>query len=266
MPPIDPKLILAGKSAYRLGKAPAAPYQFAPLAAPTAGADSLPVVPSKHDWARSIAKFSDLGNLQWGDCVASTIGNIVRTWNTVAGHAFTPTANQALQYYSQISGFRRTVATDNGAFMIDGIARWKSVGFAGHTIWGYSRLNPLDLGQLARSIYLFGPINAGFMLPSFAAAFVGPRPDQIWDVLSIENEVTVPGSWGGHALMITGYDLVSNVFTAITWGKRQFITFGFIQRYCDEVYAMVSRDWLTGNGKSPSKLGFPALRATLSAI
>jgi hypothetical protein len=267
--PTQDEIKRLNRQTFRLGKLPA-PVGGPPVVRLSdhllAGPDALPAIPAKCDWARKIAQFSPLGNDKWGSCVASAIGNIVRTWTTVAGRPFAPTPNQALQYYSAISGFRRTLATDKGAYMIDGLNRWKNVGFAGHKIWGFARLDGTDPYELARAIYLFGPIDAGFLLPDYVAGFIGPGPEMMWDLMPLDNEASAPGSWGGHALMITGYDLTTQVFNAITWGRRQFIRFPFIARYCDEVYAALSRDWIAANGQSASHVNFMSLRQALSSI
>ena len=79
-----------------------------------------------------------------------------------------------------------------------------------------------------------------------------------------------PGSWGGHAVPVMGYD--SHGLTVITWGAPKVMTWQFWAAYCDEAYAVLSMDFLKADPNNPndpvSPNGFDlaALQADLKAV
>jgi hypothetical protein len=45
-----------------------------------------------------------------------------------------------------------------------------------------------------------------------------------------------PGSWGGHYVYVPGYTPSGPV--CVTWGRKQQITWAWLDKYCDEAYAI----------------------------
>ena len=55
--------------------------------------------------------------------------------------------------------------------------------------------------------------------------------------------------------------------TCITWGEEKQMTWGFLDAYCDEAYALLSiDDWLHADRKSPDGLDLQTLRSDLAQI
>ena len=52
-----------------------------------------------------------------------------------------------------------------------------------------------------------------------------------------------PGSWGGHAVNVVAYD--TQGLTVITWGAPLRMTWTFWNTYCDEAYALLSKDFVS---------------------
>jgi len=73
-----------------------------------------------------------------------------------------------------------------------------------------------------------------------------------------------PGSWGGHCIPFGKYD--ANTVRGVTWGAVKDATWPWLLEYVDELYALISPDWLDGKGKTPEGLDLEALRADLKEV
>jgi hypothetical protein len=73
-----------------------------------------------------------------------------------------------------------------------------------------------------------------------------------------------PGSWGGHAIPFGKYD--ASLIRCVTWGAVKDATWPWLREYVDELYALISPDWLDGTGKTPEGLNIDQLRADLQAV
>ena len=72
-----------------------------------------------------------------------------------------------------------------------------------------------------------------------------------------------PGSWGGHAVDVVRYGAAG--LTIVTWGSLKEMTWSFWDRYCDEAYCILSRDFLDGD-RAPNGFDLGALRADLELV
>ncbi len=77
------------------------------------------------------------------------------------------------------------------------------------------------------------------------------------------NGIGEPGSWLGHALLITGYS--KSELTAITWGKEIVLSLDFWKTYVDESYAIFSEDFIKDN-QTPTKLSVDVLRQDMEEL
>src|SRR5438093_1137652 len=75
------------------------------------------------------------------------------------------------------------------------------------------------------------------------------RRQDVWDWTGSLSGDSKPGSWGGHAVDVVGFD--ASGLTVVTWGRLQAMTWSFWDRYCDESYAVLSRDFLS-HGRAPN--------------
>jgi hypothetical protein len=57
-----------------------------------------------------------------------------------------------------------------------------------------------------------------------------------------------------------------NSLTVVTWGALQKVTWSFLDKYCDEAYALISRDWLSAASKSPAGLNLQELLNDLADV
>ena len=63
---------------------------------------------------------------------------------------------------------------------------------------------------------------------------------------------------------VVGYD--RDAITVVTWGRLQELTWPFWDRYVDEVYAILSVDFLDEAGEAPNGLDLAALKADLALV
>ena len=68
---------------------------------------------------------------------------------------------------------------------------------------------------------------------------------------------------GGHAVFLHGYD--PDWLYLNSWGQRRRMDWGFLATFCDEAYALLSRDWLDTHGTTPMRETFMAMADELRA-
>jgi len=55
--------------------------------------------------------------------------------------------------------------------------------------------------------------------------------------------------------------------TCVTWGTLKRMTWTFWDAYCDEAYAVLSKDWINqSSGQAPNRFDLAALQEDLNAI
>ena len=63
---------------------------------------------------------------------------------------------------------------------------------------------------------------------------------------------------------VVAYD--ARTVTVVTWGALQVMTWSFWAAYCDEAYAILSNDYLTGKKKTPAGFSLAQLLADLADL
>jgi hypothetical protein len=147
---------------------------------------------------------------------------------------------------------------------------------------------------IALAIWLFGGAYIGVELP------IRAQHQDVWDVPAHPGPDNEPGSWGGHAVYLVGYEGRDSglgardsgrksadsefriphsgdpqhpapstqppTLTCITWGKPKKMTFAWFEKYCSEAYALVSKDWLRSSGVAPSGFDLATLERDLEEV
>jgi len=225
----------------------------------------LPTAPANFDLTGKVKTWGMMENDQIGDCTCAAAGHLIMEWTANAGKKMvTPTDKQIVAAYSAITGYNpSTGANDNGAVEIDVLNYWRQTGIASHKIGAYAALEPSNHNHVMDSVYVFEGCYIGLQLPVSAQAQV--QNHQPW---SVPPGGTTgdgkPGSWGGHAVPVVSYD--ARGVTVVTWGALQVMTWSFWEAYCDEAYAIVSTDYLTGKKESPQGFSLPELQADLADL
>ncbi len=139
------------------------------------------------------------------------------------------------QYYKEGGANCRNTRPDNGLVFLRSLECWKRsgwrVGGRRYKIFGFCRIDEPD--ELRVAMTYLGGAGAGLLLPRSARRqFEEGAP---WDItLGFDAQ---PGSWGGHAVYLKRHEKAA--VKAVTWGKQQLITWDFLARYADELYAIV---------------------------
>lgn len=195
-------------------------------------------VPSVYDLDKGRRPFpmDTFSNINYGDCVmVGRTHQLLRLERIETRRTPKITTQMVVDKYFELTG-----GADEGLVVVDTIRDWRTNGWeikshAGtrnYRIAGFGQLNPLDRKQLRLACYLLHGIQLGFNLPISAQ----DQTDQgYWDVA--EGADAEPGSWGGHLVASFGYDFEN--FYVITWGKKVRVTNAFIEKYCDEAWAVV---------------------------
>ena len=217
-----------------------------------------------------------------------------------------------LEYYGKWDGYDpANPASDQGGVELDVLNQWRQQGFDGHPLDAYAaiELGTRDTGNgipedlLRAAIWLFGGCYIGLELPLTA------QGQDVWYVASgksgvrspkseasayesgvkvqprLTDDPSDPGSWGGHAVYLVGYDFpesavgvsdsglrtpdpsfASATLTCVTWGRPKQMTWAFFAKYCSEAYALVSKDWLNARGVSPGGFDLVTLEQDLKAV
>jgi hypothetical protein len=136
---------------------------------------------------------------------------------------------------------------------------WRQNGVGGRDkITAYVSVNPSNIAHVKAAIYLFGGVYTGISLPLTA------QTQHEWDVVGDgRTGNSAPGSWGGHAVPYLVY--TPTTFGVVTWGDVLSLTTRFHEAYTDELYAVISPQFLKA-GESPAGFNLAALQSDLAAL
>ena len=246
----------------KLGKAPARHDPRTLQLAKYIPASAVPPPPAKEDFATKVKKWPMMLNDNLGDCTCACAGHMIEQWTTYSSNApVTPPDNTILKAYEVVGGYNPADPdTDQGAVILDVLNYWRKTGIDAHKILAYASLEPKNHHEVMDSVMLFGNVYIGVALPLSA------QTQAVWAVPpGGATGQGAPGSWGGHAIPIVAYD--SRGLTVVTWGATKRMSWGFLDTYCDEAYAVLSEDWINKVTKlSPANFDLTALTADLKAI
>lgn len=223
---------------------------------------ALPPIPAEY----TVAKLSSWGmylNNRLGDCTVAAAAHMIKAWTEASGEPSSPSTAAAETFYwltgnpsstHGVAGGR----TDDGRVELDILKYWRKHGLDGHHIQAFAAVEP-DPDAMRAACFLCGGLYLGLALPKTA------QGQTIWDVVGDgKTGDSAPGSWGGHAVNVIGYD--KDGVTVITWGQTLKVTWAFLATYCDERWAIVSPDWEAHGGKTVTGVDWDALIADLHAV
>jgi hypothetical protein len=190
------------------------------------------------DKTRSAFPLAMWGNDQWGNCVKVAQANeIIRLERLEQRRTLKITASDVVREYKVETGAQSPGdPRDAGLVMLQNNRLWRSRGFHfnGHSfkVAAFGELDPHDHDQLRAAIFLLHGVQFGLALPRAAQNM------STWDVpANFSGPEWAPGSWGGHAVFSKRYDETG--IEILTWGEKVWMTWAFIDRYCDEAWAVV---------------------------
>lgn len=204
--------------------------------------------------------FGMMENDRLGDCTAAAIAHLIQVWTYYTKGAAQSIPDQAVvDFYSLSTGYNPSdPSSDRGGVEIDVLNCFRKNGIVGNTLTAYAAFTSSRHEQFRDSVYYFGGAYLGLALPR---CIQGQR---VWDAPLVSSSDTQPGSWGGHAVVSPWYNDKGPVL--VTWGTLVQCTWDFIDRYCDEAYALLSPDWINNGKLSPTGFDIQTLQNDLAII
>ena len=222
-------------------------------------------IPKEHDWGSKIGpgKWNSFGNLKINNCTCAAAGHLIMTWTGNIGRLHTPTTKSIVAAYTDITGFNpKTDGIGEPVEAIKALKYWRKHGIDERTIISFAKLSFRNREQLKQAIYLYGGCYVGLNLPKSAEKQY--NESKKWTVSRSGTKGDgEPGSWIGHALLITGYS--KNELKAVTWGKEIVMSIDFWETYVDESYAIFSEDFIRDN-ETPTKISVDVLRKDIETL
>lgn len=205
--------------------------------------------PREHRIARTLHNPPMYANDRYGDCTCASQGHRINAQENSSGqHEIKVSDADVLEAYSAVTGFRPDdPGTDNGAYELDVLNYLRQVGLGRerdgtrHTIGAFTSVNWLDHNEVRRAHYVFGGLKVCAGLP------ISAQHQDVWDVTT--GPAAAAGSWGGHSMYSVGY--YDEGLLVYTWGREKLMTWNWVDKYVDEVYAVVSEDYFRRGGSTP---------------
>jgi hypothetical protein len=218
----------------------------------------LPAPPADIDLATGVLEWPMYGNDRIGDCTTAAAAHMIEAWTApTRGHPVEVSERAVLAAFDKVKQVDPRTG-EEGAVELDVLTYWRKRGIGGHRIGAFVRVPAWDHRLVRVATYLFGGLYIGLELPLTA------QRQPVWDWTQRLDGPAKPGSWGGHAVDVVAYDL--HALTVVTWGRLQELTWSFWDRYVDEVYAILSVDFLDEAGRAPNGFDLAALKKDLALI
>lgn len=133
--------------------------------------------------------------------------------------------------------FKETGGADSGLVILDSLNEWRKQGWmAAHKMYqiqAYAQVSPFNHPLIKQTIVADVGLYIGINLPLSAREEL--NAGKLWSRTT--GRGTSPGSWGGHCVLVVGYD--SKTLTCVTWGAYQKLSWSWFDKYCDESYAVI---------------------------
>jgi hypothetical protein len=217
----------------------------------------LPSPPSVFDETDGIDRWPLYANDRTGDCTVAAAAHMVEAW-TAAGRGKPVEISER----SVLAAFEHVKTVDpdtgeEGAVELDVLRYWRKSGIGRHRIGAFARVAVHEHALVRSAAWLFGGLYIGAQLPLTA------QTQTVWDWTRSLAGRARPGSWGGHAVNVVGYD--AHGIAVVTWAQVKRMTWSFWDRYVDECYCIISNDFLDA-GKAPNGFYLAALEADLALV
>lgn len=202
-------------------------------------------------------------NDEVGDCTVAAVANAVSAWGLATNEPAEIDDDDVVAAYSAVSGYNPDdPETDRGAVMLDVLRHWRKVGVGEHKLEVFVSVELRNRRLHQTAAWLAGGMQVGAMLPESAREQMDAG--QPW-TFSGRKGKDKPGSWGGHAIYLCGYDQRWAYFR--TWDLVQPAEWKWVDTYCDELFACLDeQDWFDAAGKAPNGFDYPRLRADLRHV
>lgn len=223
--------------------------------------ETLPV-PPVHEMLDSTLAWPMLANDHFNCCTSAAAGHMIHHWTAANQRGVFLTDDDIVRAHALLTGDRLM----DSVSMLDALKFWRKDGIGDHRIHSYMSAGQAKCDDLRAVIFLFGSAYIGLDLPKFAMSGV---PQQIMEIpWAIDPAVSAddasPQPANGHCVAAIGYD--ADVIYVVTWGKLKTMTWDFFVHYTDEVYAVLSPDWVQRDIECPSGFDLATLERDLSLV
>jgi len=176
------------------------------------------------------------GNDQYADSILAARANAqLRLARIEQNRTIPMTAESVVGLYKKITGCKKPGdKKDTGLAYLPAMQQWKDegwkIGARNYKIAAFGELDPLAHDQLKFGCYILTGVHFGFSLP--IAVKSGD-----WIFEKSRQPEWKAGSWGGMAAFGYAYNFYG--FYVKAWGKSLFVDWAFIDKYCDEAWAVI---------------------------
>jgi len=214
-------------------------------------AETFQPAPPAVDHYTAIPSWPMYGNDALGDCTWAAIGHAVQVFAMLGGTTKTPAEHDIEQGYWETGTPPSATGsagspTDDGRMEPHVLSYWRHNGIPNEadSIIGYAAVNPKNFDRVKFTVANFGCSYVALAMPLTA------QTQEVWDwVPDAPDGENQPYSWGGHAVIIVGYD--DQFLYVVTWGAILKMTWAFWKHYGVASYALISPDMVakaTGAG------------------
>lgn len=222
---------------------------------------TLPVPPAQ-EMLETTPVWPMLANDRFNCCTSAAAGHMIHHWTAANQRGVFLTDDDIIQAHAQLTGDRLMECVS----MLDALKFWRKQGIGGHQIHSFVSGGKAKSADLRCMIHLFGSGYVGLDLPPFACTG-DPKgwPDIPWEVpAAVTPEAAAPNPQMGHCVAVVGYDEQS--LYAVTWGRLKTMSWEFLERYAEEVFAVLSVDWVAENAKCPTGFDTTTLTQDLALV
>lgn len=219
-----------------------------------------PPIPSEINHAAGLpANLGAMLNDTLGDCVEAAAGHAIQLWTfNASGKMLTVDDKDIEEFYEEAGGYvPGNPSTDNGTVIQTALEDWLNGPVDGQELAAYVEVDQRTQSNVRRCIWECGLVQIGFDVPAYMSMNAGA----VWDVNPKADNSII----GGHCVDLVGYQ-TDGLYVVISWGEIYYATQAFIDRFCDEAYALASPDWIADTGESPAGLSLADLELLMSAL
>jgi hypothetical protein len=180
--------------------------------------------------------YNGAGDCAWAGPAHETMAILKDANGTVPKFTCKNVLDQYAQYLGLTDSTQLTSANDAGSDVRSVLQHRATTGLiddsgTAHKIGVYVSLELGNWEHLREASYLFEEVGLGIQFAT--SAMDQFNANQMWTVV---NGATIEG---GHYVPIVGHP-EPGLWTCITWGRRQLMTWSFLNKYADELWAYIS--------------------------
>lgn len=241
---------------FKLGKAPAKrdprSLKFATLL------KAQPALPAAYDFDTQHTGIPTpmFANDRYGCCVISGRAHqTLRFEDIEQGAVITVSDDEVIREY-----LKQTGGADSGVVVLESLKLWRKRGWIAAkkklSLIAFSEVNFKNHDEVRRAVFADVGIGLGVLLPRTAQGQM--QTGQPWDLT--QGKESEPGTWGGHYVYVCGYTPDGPV--CVTWGRKQQMTWAWMDKYADEAYAMFD----AANSFNKAQISVAAINAYVAAL